>query len=116
MEKIYRFYAYNNFWWPDKYLWIQGETKAYLMMSAANFIDTLLDMLGPDPFAVGENRSLIKTDTIHIDMDKMRLTHPDLALKTVRMIQDFDDVALAPDIIDEWLEEVERWLKFESES
>lgn len=116
MDKVYRFYAYNNLWWPDKYLWHQEECDAYLMMSAANFIDTLLDMLGPDPFTVGENHSLIKTETMHIDMDKMCKTHRDLFIKTARMIQDFDDIALSPDAIDEWLEEVERWKEFEDEN
>ena len=49
-------------------------------------------------------------------MDRMCQTHRDLFIKTIRIIQDFDDIALSPDVIDEWLEEVERWQKFEDES
>jgi len=111
MDKVYRFYTYNNLWWPDKYLWVQGEAKAYLMMSAANFIDTLLDMLGPDPFSLGEGtRPIIKSETIHVDMDKLKYTNPTLAQKTIRMVQDFDDVSLSPTTINEWLNELEDWV------
>ena len=111
MDKIYRFYAYNNFWWPDKYLWYHKETDDYLMMSAANFIDTLLAALGPDPFHPREEtRPIIKSETIHIDMDKLKYTNPILAQKTIRMVQDFDDVSLSLTTINEWLNELEDWV------
>ena len=108
MDKVYRFYAYNNMWWPDKYLWRRTDPDTYLMMSAANFIDTLLETLGPDPFSPREEtRSIIKTETIHVDMDRLKRTYPMLAQKTIRMVQDFDDISLNPIVIEDWLEELE---------
>lgn len=111
MDKIYRFYAYNNTWWPDKYLWYHKEMEDYLMMSAANFIDTLLEALGPDPFNPREEtRPIIKSETIHVDMDRLKHTNPTLAQKTIRMVQDFDDTSLNPIAIKEWLIELEDWV------
>ena len=108
MDKVYRFYAYNNMWWPDKYLWHRTNPDSYLMMSAANFIDTLLEVLSPDPFNLGEEtRSVIKSETIHVNMDRLERTSPTLAQKTIRMVQDFDDISLNPTIIEDWLEELE---------
>lgn len=112
MDKVYRFYAYNNMWWPDKYLWRRTDPDAYLMMSAANFIDTLLEALGPDPFNPREEtRSIIKTETIHVDMDRLKRTYPMLAQKTIRMVQDFDDISLNPIVIEDWLEELEDFVR-----
>lgn len=112
MDKVYRFYAYNNFWWPDKYLWVQGENNAaYSMMSAATFIDTLLATLGPDPFNPREEtRPIIQSEFIHVDMDKLSHTNFLLVQKTIRMVQDFDDVSLSPTTINEWLSELEDWV------
>ena len=111
MDKIYRFYAYNNTWWPDKYLWYHKQMEDYLMMSAANFIDTLLAALGPDPFNPREEtRPVIETEIIHVDMDKLKYTNPILAQKTIRMVQDFDDVSLSPTTINDWLNELEDWV------
>jgi hypothetical protein len=77
-------------------------------MSAANFIDTLLEALGPDPFNPRkETRSIIKSETIHVDMDRLERTHPTLAQKTIRMVQDFDDISLNPIVTEDWLEELE---------
>jgi len=111
MDKVYRFYAYNNFWWPDKYLWWQSDCDAYLMMSAANFIDTLLEALGPSIFGPrAETRPIIKSETIHVDLDRLLKTNSTLAYKTIRMIQDFDDISLSPDTIEKWLAEIEAWV------
>ena len=108
MDKVYRFYAYNNTWWPDKYLWRRTDPDSYLMMSAANFIDTLLEALGPDPFnPKEETRSVIKSETIHVNMDRLERTYPMLAQKTIRIVQDFDDISLNPIVIEDWLKELE---------
>ena len=111
MDKIYRFYAYNNTWWPDKYLWHQTNLDAYLMMSSANFIDTLLEALGPGPLnPKEETRSIIKTETIHIDMDRLHRTNPTLAHKTIRAVSDFDDISLSPTAIEDWLKELDNFV------
>lgn len=112
MNRLYRFYAYNNCWWPDKYLWIQGEAgPAYNLMSSANFIDTLLDMLMPNPFDEETSRQISKTETLSVDMDRLLRTNQDLGLKTIRIISDFDDTVLHPTKIEEWLQELEDWCR-----
>jgi hypothetical protein len=40
-------------------------------------------------------------------MDRLERTHPMLAQKTIRMVQDFDDISLNPIVIENWLEELE---------
>lgn len=112
MNRLYRFYAYNNFWWPDKYLWIQGEAgPSYNLMSSANFIDTLLDMLTLNPFDEETSHQISKVDTIHIDMDRLLQTNRELGIKTIRIISDFDDTALYPTKIEVWLKEIEDWCR-----
>ena len=112
MDKVYRFYAYNNLWWSDKDLWYQADCDAYLMMSSANFIDTLLEALGPNVFdPKSETRPIVRTETTYVDMDKLLHTNKELAYKTIRMVQDFDDISLSPLAIEQWLTELDAWIR-----
>ena len=66
MDKVYRFYCYRSDCEPDKYLWHQenGDIK-YWLLKPADFIDVLLEALGPsfdEPHAT--TRSIIKSETI----------------------------------------------------
>ena len=110
MDKVYRFYCYRSDYEPDKYLWHQenGDIK-YWLLNSTDFIDVLLETLGPsfdDPHAT--TRSIIKSETIHVDMDKLVVTNTELFRKTMDMLRNLVDKSEIE--IKEWLAELEDWV------
>lgn len=113
MTMAFRFFAYNPSFFTTQYLILEDNGNCEVM-SSARYIDRLFEMMD-----VVDDRMIERTpgllprpeNTLHINMDRLHRTNPQLFYKTYRILTHFDDRDITPVIVEEWALELNDWLK-----
>ena len=110
---IYRFHAYNNIYFPHRFVLRQDNITVELM-GWARFIDLCLDSLKAQGSKVKfDDYDLLDSDweQVFVDMDRLRESNYELYQKVLRYFENCDDIYLTPTLVFEWLDELEDFVR-----
>jgi hypothetical protein len=106
---IYRFHAYNNIYFPHRFV-LRKDNISVEVMGWARFIDLCLDSIHAQGAKVKfDHDDLLDADweEIFVDMDRLQATNYELYQKILRYLEHFDDFNLTPTMVFQWLDELE---------
>lgn len=106
--KVYYFFNHTNPWDGPQIIWRTNDELE--LMSAGRYIDKLFECMTVIGGVMHEiEPGLIPRDgeTLYVNMDRLFKTNPTLFWKTMQVFQNFDTIMMSPDIIHEYLQELE---------
>ena len=113
LAKVYRFFDYNPNFFTTQYLWrADGDTE---LMSSARYIDKIFECMRVKDGRMVEIEPGIlprsSDDTLHVNMSRLQRTNQRLFCTTYNILTHFDDPDLMITDIDEWLAELENFVR-----